>query len=201
MICEFPLATDPEVARRLFALARSKQRVLHVEHIELLHAPQITLRAHTRRDPVVKIRQEFARNGPDDISPEDVIAGNLARVHRVLDLCGPVARIHEVSRAPGLVSGTLEHEAGGLTRFRWEQSPYMQRFTKMRCRTASGAEWRIEGDALYRGPAAQTLVESIPLFEQDHTRAMARIQDGRTPYVSDERVVQAIALLGQLATA
>ena len=75
-------------------------RVLHVEHIELLHAPQRILRSHTRHDPITKLRQESAAQGPADIAPQDLIRRNLSRLHRILDLCGPIADREEVDGRP-----------------------------------------------------------------------------------------------------
>ncbi len=48
VVCEFPLAGNARVARELFRLADEQERVLHVEHIELLTPVARWLRAHVR---------------------------------------------------------------------------------------------------------------------------------------------------------
>ena len=140
VVVEYPLAPDHQTAKSLLDRAEQLGPVLHVEHIELLHAPQRVLRSHTRHDPMLKLRQEAARNGPDDIAPQELVRLNLSRLHRVLDLCGPITDLEEVDAMPGRVKITSNHDNGARVRMVWQQSPYVQRMTQMRGRTASGAD-------------------------------------------------------------
>ena len=86
VVCEYPVAPNAREAHRLLKLSRQLGLVLHVAHIEVLHAPQVILRAHLQSDPAATIHQTFSRTGSDAIAPEAVAAGNLARVHRLIDL-------------------------------------------------------------------------------------------------------------------
>jgi hypothetical protein len=201
VVCEYPLAPNAATAKSLLDRAAVLSRVLHVEHIELLHAPQVVLRSHTRHDPVTKLRQEAALQGPDDIAPADLARRHLSRLHRVIHLAGEVEDIESVEARPGKVKITTNHVGGARVRMVWEQSPYLQRFTKMRCRTASGQDWRLEGDALYAGRAPQTLIESRSLFSQDHDHAMARILNGAAGYVSAEQLMRVLQTLDRIASA
>lgn len=199
VVCEYPVAADAREALRLLGFAHEVGRVLHVEHIELLHAPQATLRAHMKSDPAVEIRQEFTRTGDETADPEEVAVRNLARVHRLIDLAGSVIRVQDLKLEPGSVSGQLIHAAGATSNFMWQQSAYLKRATRMSVRTRSRDEWRLDRDTLYRGKIAQTLIESKPLFEQDHRIAMARIRDARGPYVEDPRLVHGLQVMRRIA--
>ena len=199
VVCEYPVAPNAREALRLLQLAKNVGRILHVEHIELLHAPQAILKAHCRPDPVAELRQEFSRNGSESVPAEQMVVRNLARVHRMIDLCGSVVRVEALKLEPGLVTGRLIHRRGGTSNFVWQQSPYLQRFTKMKVRTRSGEEWRLEGDSLYRGRVPQTLIQADPLFEQDHRAAMARIEGRKKGYVEDGRLIHGLQVMRRIA--
>lgn len=199
VVCEYPLAPSAPEAAALLDLAGSVGRVLHVEHIELLHAPQALLRSFTRRDPVVALHVGFARPGPDGAAPADVARGNLARLHRAVDLCGPVIAVARLDGGPGLLHGALVHTGGVETTFRFEQSPYLARSTRLEARTAAGERWEASGDSLFRGGNPMTLIEAEPLFDQDHRAATGRILDGRPPYVDDARLLHVLRLRDAIA--
>lgn len=199
VVCEYPLAPTEERAAALFDLATRAGRVLHVEHIELLHAPQVILRSHTRRDPVTRLHIAFSRPGAEGLGRAEVAMANLARLHRVVDLCGPVERIASLDAAPGLVSGAFVHRDGAESTFRWEQSPYLSRETRIDLTTAGGARWELRGDSLFRDGNALTLIESDPLFEQDHRNAVGRILEGRKPYVEEDRIRHVLHVRGAIA--
>lgn len=199
VVCEYPVAADPYTARDLFDLAKEKQRVLHVEHIELLSPPQVMLRAHVRTDPIRSLRQVFTRPGDETASATEIARRNLARIHRIIDLCGSVKELREVVHEPGLIRGELAHSRGAVSQFEWSQSPYDSRATRMEATTSAGETWSLSADTLKRDGMPQTLIEADPLFDQDHRRAMARIQKGAAPYVDEARLVHALQVLSRIA--
>lgn len=177
VVCEFPLAPEATIAADLFELARQRDRVLHVEHIELLGGVARMLRGHLRPVSVEQVTLGFQRQGPDDVPGGELALGNVARLHRLVDACGPIATVDEVDHAPGRLHAHLTLVHGAPVELLFEQSPYYSRTTQLEIRDHQ-ATWRQENRALFRDEVPQTLLEATPLFAQDHAWAMRRIADG-----------------------
>lgn len=98
VVVEYPLSLDPREAWDLLALARSRDLLLHVEHIELLGGVHAIAREYLPRlGPI--IRASYRTIAPKHPAPrrwsfhhKDLgypLCGALSRVHRVLDLLTP----------------------------------------------------------------------------------------------------------------
>lgn len=98
VVVEYPLALEPQTAWELVALARERQLLLHVEHIELLGSVHAIAReCLPRLGPIFRAR--YRTVAPKHPAPRRwsyhreqlgyPLCGALSRVHRVLDLLAP----------------------------------------------------------------------------------------------------------------
>ncbi|MEB3267358.1 MAG: Gfo/Idh/MocA family oxidoreductase [Leptolyngbya sp.] len=102
VVVEYPLALSVAAAASLIALAQQRQRLLHVEHIELLgglhqamqaHLPTIGTPAYVRYSTVVPQRPAPPKwTFAPDLFGFPLI-GALSRLHRLTNLFGPVATV------------------------------------------------------------------------------------------------------------
>lgn len=103
VVVEYPLALSADRAQPLLTLAQAKQRLLHVEHIELLGGTHRAAKAH-----LGAIGQPFYARyctlAPRRPAPPTwtycpglfgfPLVGALSRLHRLIDCFGPVARVY-----------------------------------------------------------------------------------------------------------
>lgn len=114
VVVEYPLALNPDEAQALLAQAQAQQRLLHVEHIELLGGTHRALKANL----AAVGRPFYARYctlAPRQPSPLTWIycpdlfgfplVGALSRLHRLIDCFGPVAQVYCQNHYSGLVPG------------------------------------------------------------------------------------------------
>ena len=102
VVVEYPLALDLAQARSLVALARSRNLLLHVEHVELLSGPHLALKvglpALGRIFYAESVTFKAVNPAPDRWSyrPAELgfpLVGALSRIHRFMDLFGAVERV------------------------------------------------------------------------------------------------------------
>lgn len=197
VVCEFPLAPDAGAAARLFDLARSRDRVLHVAHIEVLSGVAATLRGNVRALAVRRVELRFERPGPATVPGHELALANVARLHRLVDVAGPVASVDQVVQEPGLLSGRMTLRHGAPVAFAFRQAPDFGRLTTLEVEDHA-TTWRQENRALYRDGVPQTILEATPLFELDHHHAMRRIAGGAASYVPEERILHVLRLVSAL---
>ena len=198
VLVEYPIAQTTAEAEGLFALADEVDRVLHVEHIELLHAPQQILRAHARKALQQRMKITFERQGSGTESATEITQTNIARLHRLVDIGGPVASIEKVAISAGRLAAEVTFETGIFGSLDFQAGPYFSRQTQFEV-DATAHIWKLHNQALYRDRAPLTTMEHTPLFEQDHLAACAQILDGRKPYVERGRILHVLDLATQLA--
>ena len=101
VVVEYPLSLDVTEAEELIALATRQERLLHVEHIEVLSSIHGVLKENLERigTPSYGRYASFKsdRPAPDKWSYHAQklgfpLVGALARVNRLIDIFGPVAR-------------------------------------------------------------------------------------------------------------
>lgn len=199
VVVEYPLAEDAATAADLLALARRRGRVLHVEHIELLDPAWITLDAQLShaRPRSAEVHTELP--GPVEASPHDIALRQVARLHQLVGLLGPVRSIEDLAHGPGRLEGHLAIGDGTPVSFRFLQAPDYARHARLVVH-ADQADWRMEDRALFRDDQPQTLLSEGPLFARDHARAMARILENRPSYVDDERILHVLGVVDALST-
>jgi biliverdin reductase len=102
VVVEYPLCLDVTTADALIALAQAQQRLLHVEHIELLGGVHQALKAHLAEvgfafyARYATIKAEHPAPQKWTYHPELFgfpLMGALSRLHRFIDLFGPVATV------------------------------------------------------------------------------------------------------------
>ena len=103
VVVEYPLALTAPAAQPLLALAQAQQRLLHVEHIELLGGTHRALKANLEA-----VGQPFYARystlSPKRPAPRSwtycpdlfgfPLVGALSRLHRLIDCFGPVAQVY-----------------------------------------------------------------------------------------------------------
>lgn len=197
-LVEFPLALDAGEAAELFALAHRQQRVLHVEHIELLDAPSQTLKALVRPSVIEQIAIQFERPGPDGAAPAALALGNVARLHRVVSVAGPFARVEAMEASAGRLEARLALGTGARVTATFQQAPYFARRTVLQIDTP-GTHWEQINGGLTRDGNPQTLLGVGPLFNRDQLVASGRILDGAPPYVTEAQILHVLDVAGMLA--
>ncbi len=102
VVVEYPLCLDVAEAETLIALAQTQQKLLHVEHIELLGGVHQALKAHLElvgrafyaRYTTIKADQPAPQKWTYDRHLFGFpLMGALSRLHRLIDLFGPVATV------------------------------------------------------------------------------------------------------------
>jgi len=188
---EFPLAGSQREARELFDLARAQQRVLHVEHIELLSPSQVALRrAAHGLGPPLRGRVLF-RGGSAGWIGDDAQAGGpglraLARLHRLIDLFGHAELADaSVERHAGgyRLAAALAFARGGSLELVEERGPGLAR----------ALEWDVwcEGGRL-EPPAPEP---AAGLFARDLELFLERIEQGSAPFVAEAHELAVHALV------
>ena len=196
-LVEFPVARTEADAERLFALADHVGRVLHVEHIELLDAAGRTLANSLHPELVEHVDVRFERPGAADAGPPALALGNVARLHRLCAIAGPVAAITAIDASPGELRAELLLRAGARASLCFLQSPYVQRRTTITVRTPNHVWEQVDGD-LRRDGQLLSLLSPRSLFAQDHSHATRSIRDGAPPYVSRERILHVLRIVERL---
>lgn len=195
VVCEFPLAGSARKARQLFRLAEQQQRVLHVEHIELLTPIARWMRAHAAparfRGGALRFR---TRVRPEVFS---VAHANVARLHRLVDMVGLPRRfdIDEVSLTH--LAGRLRYGAESEVEFEFVMEDGAGRKLEMTIDQERGSMVVIGRHLLHRGVPVD-LPEGPGLFLQDQLAATARILDGSPIYIDEQRIVDVLDLADRL---
>ena len=193
VLCEFPLAETADEATQLLQLADEAGLQLHVEHIELLGST-----THWWRYQSMSTLSGGLVSFTSSRTSVSVVAGSLARLHRILDILGePDAlrvdvRTHTDTQAIlrwGAVEVALDFRAGaGLSRR-----------TRIVLNTRRGALMQdnrsifIDGDEIILPPGPL-------LFAADQRSATATILDGAAPYLSRHRLLCALSLRDALGS-
>lgn len=197
VVVEFPLAGTTSVARELLDGAREVERVLHVEHIELLSGSARFLREAARGRRLTGGSLTFV--GARRRGIYGVAHANLARLHRVVDAVGLPDAVRVAERGPRFLRGALRFGDAELS-LDLSQSDDVPRQTLLALTFADGTLEQRDR-AVFQDGREVALPELAPLFEQDQLHATARILDGAAPYVSDERLLEVVALADALVRA
>ncbi len=191
---EFPLAPSADEARALFELARERERVLHVEHVELLSAGQ-----RVQRERVQELGRprggelQFSGQSEGWIG-DDSLAGSpglraLARLHRLVDLFGE-AEIADASlerRAAGYrLALRLAFRAGGETTLVESRGPDLPRARHWEVHCERGSL-----DDPPRSPERRVFARDLECF-------LDRIERGGSAYVSEARILHVLELVEQV---
>ena len=196
VIVEFPLAEEPEDARRLLAMAHEAGRVLHVEHIELLGGAAAVLRKQVNRAGIKAVSCAFTADGPGDLAGAELALRNVARLHRVVDAVGPFARVDAVESGASWLRAELRTTTGAPVALSFRVGPGLPRETRLII--DDGHVWEQLNRSLTRDGEAFDLPEQPGLFDLDQRIAVARILDGEDGYMSEARILHVLTMADQL---
>ncbi len=188
---EFPLAASRAEAEVLFERARTGDRVLHVEHIELLSPSQLEQRGQVARMGTLRSGCLRFTGGSKGWIGDTSLAGSpalraIARLHRLVDLFGKA----EVTDADLKSDGSeyqlqveLRFLSGGTAILEEQRGPDVSRSTDWDFECARGALGNPEA------------ANSKGLFQQDLEVFLGRIQGTQQSYVDDVRVLHVLELV------
>ncbi|MES2642069.1 MAG: Gfo/Idh/MocA family oxidoreductase [Myxococcota bacterium] len=210
VVVEYPLAPDADTAARLFDTARAAAnagpRVLHEEHIELLGGAAVVLRASVRPAEVTAATVTFTSPTPAAASkaPGALARHNHARLHRLVDVAGPVAAVLAVTPssegAIARLDATLQLVSGARVHLDFRHGPGLPRSTTLTFHTPA-ATWRQVDAVITRDDVPVPVPDVGPLFALDHALAVARILDGAPPPVPEARLLHVLRVVDALAAA
>jgi hypothetical protein len=194
VVCEFPLASSVSEASSLYALSIARDRVLHVEHIELLTPACLWIRNFAQGRTLQGGTVRFTgRTHPNAHSPAHA---NLARIQRIIDAVGSPDSFR-------LERCKTDHLA---VLFRYGDAELA-----MDCRMTEDGERHMElvlelGDGIVRQEGSRLYLDGeeidLPdpggLFKADQLAATSAILDGVESYANMERVLEGLTVAEQL---
>lgn len=213
VVVEYPLALDVSHATQLLALAQQRQRVLHIEHIELLGGVHCALKAALPQIGKV-LYARYVTLKPDRPAPRRwtyhqaefgfPLMGALSRLHRLVDLFGPVRRVTSQAQfwpiagepdsspyyASCVCSAQLQFYSGELAEVTYGKGEAI--WTAKRTFEVQGALGAIalDGDqgVLIQGktPEPLTVGGRRGLFAKDTTAVLDHLSTGAPLYIQPE---------------
>ena len=185
VLVEFPLTLDAQEASGLFERAQERQRVLHVEHIELLLPWHQALKTRLQGD--VDIEVIMTKRGDGTERPEQFFGACVARLHNIADL-SPIIGVSSVNAQPGSLGVELELESG-RARLKLKAGLGLRRATRVDVRDRKH-HWSVRQRQLFCDQEQLPLSQSEKsLFALDHEQMMRRLLHQAPSYVSPARVV------------
>ena len=196
VLVEFPLALEARQARGLFERAQANNRLLHVEHIELLLAWHQALKVQVRGDLDVKV--SMTKKGLGTERPEQFFGACVARLHNIADL-SPIVALNSVVAHPGRLVIELELESG-QARLELQAGTSLKRSTAVDVRNRDH-HWCVRQHRLFRDDQELPLpVSTASLFALDHEQMMQRLDSKASSYVSPSRVVDILQYSQRIAS-
>ena len=191
VVCEFPLAGSSGEASSLFALSVARDRVLHVEHIELLTPAAAWVRDFCMGKTLAGGTIRFS-GGPRDrvISPAHA---NIARFHRIIDSAGIPEDVAVQRCTPNHLAVRLQFDNDVSLGLDCRMEEGLKRHLEMVLEFEEGIVRQEGGDIFLDGSKVE-LEPSSGLFKADQLSATAAILDGVESYVSMERVLEGLSL-------
>ncbi|ESA35649.1 glycosyltransferase family 2 [Leptolyngbya sp. Heron Island J] len=223
VVVEYPLALNVEQAPQLVSLARDRQRMLHVEHIELLGGLHLAMKHHMAAigKPHYVNYRTFApqQPAPDKWSYHQKLLGfplmaALSRIQRLTDLLGPVAHVTCQGMIAPLNSerfrrclysaqlqfcnGVLAELTYGKGEGLWQRSRCIEIRGDQGCLTFNGNQ-----GCLVTAAGEQT-IEAEPrqgLFQKDTLWVVDHLVTGKPLYVQPEESLYALQIAAALERA
>ncbi len=185
VLVEFPLTLDAQEASDLFEHAKTKQLVLHIEHIELLLAWHQTLKARLQGN--IDIQVTMTKRGVGTERPEQFFGACVARLHNIADL-SPIIAVSSVNAQPGSLVIELELESG-RARLELSAGTDFKRATTVDVHDRDH-HWSVRQRQLFCDEKPVPLAQSQKsLFALDHEQMMQRVLYQAPSYVSPARVI------------
>ncbi|WP_071518504.1 Gfo/Idh/MocA family oxidoreductase [Geitlerinema sp. PCC 9228] len=208
VVVEYPLALDVATAEEILQLARQKQKLLHIEHIELLGGwHQITQQYWDAIADVFYVR--YSTINPGTPTPNKwsynrqlfgfPLIGALSRINRLVYFLGPVATVAceekywPLSQASQdvytacLVSATLKFDSGAIAHITYGKGDRFARAERQIQLDGEGGTLIVDRDRafLVRGNEPQPLEigSRRGLFAKDTQMVLDRLIQGTPLYI------------------
>ncbi|MGD1949988.1 MAG: Gfo/Idh/MocA family protein [Leptolyngbyaceae cyanobacterium] len=223
VVVEYPLALDVALARQLIELARHRQQLLHVEHIELIGGLHLAMKQHIAAigAPHYVNYRTLAPKQPApkqwSYCPELLgfpLMAALSRIHRLTNLLGPVEHVSCQSMVqpsdPGyfrsclysaqlqFCNGTLAELTYGKGEGLWQRSRYIEVRGSQGCLTFNGNEGALVTTA------GEQVIEAAPrqgLFQKDTQWVVEHLTAGTPMYVQPEESLYSLRVATALEQA
>ena len=194
VLCDYPLALHSKEARELYRLAKTLNRILHVEHIGLLTGEHLTLKKEVEaKGPLLKGEYLFQGGWNEKIAdlnrtgPYPIVA--FSRLLQVADLFGPfVIKNYEIKTPENgfYLHLHLRFAGGGILGFREERMTGLPRRRSLSAQCQQGSlQWKAG-------------LGSGQLFAQDLEWFRDRVQKGKSCYYDEDRMLSTLEELEKL---
>ena len=191
VVCEFPVAASAGEASSLFALAVARDRVLHVEHIELLTPAAAWIREFSIGKTLLGGNVRFSGGArPLATSPAHA---NIARFHRIIDAVGIPDDVAVERCTPANLAVQLLYGGDVAVNLDCRMEEGLDRHLEMVLEFKQGIV-RQEDRRVFVDGVEVELEASSGLFEADQRSATASILDGAESYIPMERVLDGLSL-------
>lgn len=223
VVVEYPLALDIDQAKQLILLAHKRQRLLHVEHIELIGGLHLAMKQHLAAigTPYYVNYRTFAPQQPvpDKWSYSRSLVGfplmaALSRIQRLTDLLGPVDHVS----CQGMVeptdsdyfrrclysaqlrfcNGVLAELTYGKGEGLWQRSRHIEVRGDKGCLVFNGNQGCLITAAGEQDIAA---APRQGLFQKDTHRVVEHLMTGKPLYVQPEESLYALQIAAALEQA
>lgn len=222
VVVEYPLALDVNQAQQLLHLARQRQRLLHVEHIELIGGLHLAMKQHIAAigSPRYVNYRTLAPKQPApkkwSYCPELLgfpLMAALSRIQRLTDLLGPVntvacqgeMRPQENYFRSCLYSAQLSFYNGALAELTygkgeglWQSCRYMEVRGDRGYLSFDGNQGRLVTAA---GEQAIAAAPRQGLFQKDTEWVLDHLLQGKPLYVQPEQSIYALRVAAALQQA
>lgn len=191
VVCEFPVAASAGEASSLFALAVARDRVLHVEHIELLTPTAAWIRDFTPGKTLLGGNVRFSGGArPRANSPAHA---NIARFQRIIDAVGVPEDVAVERCTPVNLAVKLMYPNDVVVNLDCRMEDGLDRHLEMVLEFEQGIV-RQQDRSIYLDGSEVSLEPSPGLFAADQLAATAAILDGQEPYISMERILDGLSV-------
>jgi len=221
VVVEYPLALSYAEGTRLSHLAQHQQRLLHVEHIELLSPIHGNLKTqlplvgqplyarYSTQTPAHPAPQKWSYHGPSFGFP---LIGAVSRLGRLIDLLGPVAQVSCQSLPLGegyfktcYCLALLRFTSGAVAQITYAKGEGVwQSQTQLAIQGTAGSVV-LDGDVLCvttdQGETTLPAGGRQGLFLQDTRQVLNFLRNGDPLYVSLEQALYALRVADACATA
>ena len=191
VVCEFPLAGSAGEASSLFALAVARDRLLHVEHIELLTPSAEWIREFAAGKTLLAGRLVFTGGKRTNVtSPAHA---NISRFQRLIDAVGSPEDVALERCTPEHLGVKLLYGKDVAIDMDCRMQEGLERHLELVLEFEEGIVRQLDGEVFLNGEAVQ-LPPAGKLFFRDQCFATAVILDGEKSYIQIERVLEGLAL-------
>ncbi|NEP62192.1 MAG: Gfo/Idh/MocA family oxidoreductase [Symploca sp. SIO2G7] len=222
VVVEYPLALDINQAEQLLHLARQRQRLLHVEHIELIGGLHIAMKHHVAAVGVPRY-VNYRTLAPKQPAPKKwsyctellgfPLMAALSRIQRLTDLLGAVDNVScrglmqpksdyfgscLYSAQLRFCNGVMAELTYGKGEGLWQRCRYIEVRGDRGCLSFDGNQGRLitkTGEQSIVAPPRQGL------FRKDTQRVLDYLLEGRPLYVQPEASVYALRVAAALQQA